>query len=89
MWSSLKLHLNADPRWPEVPKETRCSRIAGSGCSRKVSRDELWDVDQVTCVGEFASLGTNLHVRASILLFCYLLRHMEGKRQPALAGDSL
>ena len=68
MWSSLKLHLNADPRWPEVPNATRCSRNCRVGMLGKVSRDKLRDVDQVTCVGEFASLGIHLHVEASNLL---------------------
>ena len=33
MWSSLKLDRSEEPRWPEVPKATRCPRSAGSGRS--------------------------------------------------------
>ena len=32
-WASLKLRLSALPRWPEVPKATRCAGTAGSGAS--------------------------------------------------------
>ena len=31
MWSSLKLPLSEEPRWPEVPKATRCPGSEGSG----------------------------------------------------------
>ena len=33
MWSSLKAVLKEEPRWPEVPKETRWAGMAGSGWS--------------------------------------------------------
>ena len=33
MWSSLKDVDSDEPRWPEVPKATRCSTTDGSGCS--------------------------------------------------------
>ncbi len=31
MWSSLKLPRSEEPRWPEVPKATRCPGSCGSG----------------------------------------------------------
>jgi len=31
MWRSLKLPFNAEPRWPEVPKTTRCPGSEASG----------------------------------------------------------
>ena len=31
MWFSLKLPSNEQPRWPEVPKATRCAGTDGSG----------------------------------------------------------
>ena len=33
MWSSLNVAVNADPRWPEVPNDTRSAGWAGSGCT--------------------------------------------------------
>src|SRR3990172_5245594 len=33
IWASLNPHRREEPRWPDVPKETRCSRTAGSGRS--------------------------------------------------------
>ena len=33
MWSSLNAVANDDPRWPDVPNDTRCPGSAGSGCS--------------------------------------------------------
>ena len=35
MWSSLNVAVNADPRWPEVPNDTRCAGSPGSGCTAK------------------------------------------------------
>ena len=33
MWSSLNVALNAEPRWPDVPNDTRCAASSGSGCT--------------------------------------------------------
>ena len=33
MWSSLNVAVNADPRCPDVPNDTRCPASPGSGCT--------------------------------------------------------
>ena len=33
MWASLKAPVSDDPRWPDVPKATRCAGSAGSGAA--------------------------------------------------------
>jgi hypothetical protein len=33
MWSSLNVAVNADPRCPDVPNDTRCAGSPGSGCT--------------------------------------------------------
>ena len=33
MWSSLNVAVNADPRCPDVPNDTRCTASPGSGCT--------------------------------------------------------
>ena len=33
MWSSLNVAVNADPRCPDVPNDTRCAASPGSGCT--------------------------------------------------------
>jgi hypothetical protein len=33
MWSSLNVAVNADPRCPDVPNNTRCPASPGSGCT--------------------------------------------------------
>ena len=33
MWSSLNVAVKADPRCPDVPKDTRCATSPGSGCT--------------------------------------------------------
>src|SRR5215467_4761580 len=35
MWSSLNVAVNAEPRWPEVPNDTRWAASSGSGCTAK------------------------------------------------------
>ena len=54
MWSSLKLPRSDEPRWPEVPKATRCAGSEGSGFDRVVRGDEARDVDEEGAGGGLA-----------------------------------
>ncbi len=60
--SSLKLDDSDEPRWPLVPKATRCSGDRGIRLAVVVGVDQLVDVDQV---GGFGGLSCSAHAPQS------------------------
>ncbi len=61
MCHSLNARWSEEPRWPEVPNETRCSGIFGSGRSAKYARDQARNVDQIGCLRGLARRRVNRH----------------------------
>ena len=47
MWSSLNVAVNADPRCPDVPNDTRCAGLTRIGMHRVVRGDQLGHVDEI------------------------------------------
>ena len=66
MCHSLNAPSKEDPRWPEVPKTTRCLRIARIGPHLVVGRDELRNIHQDRRIGRLSGGRIDVHLLTSI-----------------------